>query len=242
MTREAKEWWAVAAEGFQDGLDLDVGLNWTGFGADDLGIFEDVTGTEMLELGCGGGQCAVALAKRGADVTGVDISAEQLGYARARAAEHDVAVGFVQGDVTDLGVAGQVFDVAYNAWVFQWVGDLDACFEETYRVLRDGGRFVFSLPHPVYTLADPETHRVEESYFDTGRRVTANEDGPDQVTYRHAVGDVHNALVDAGFRVERLLEPGSEDPDEHEGGPWGEYTPELMAKLPSTVLFEARKR
>jgi hypothetical protein len=52
--------------------------------------------------------------------------------------------------------------------------------------------------------------------------------------------DVHDALVDAGFRVERIREPGSPDPDDYEEGPWGEVRPELLAKLPSTLIFEAR--
>lgn len=59
------------------------------------------------------------------------------------------------------------------------------------------------MPHPIYEIADPETHRIEESYFDTGRHVEEQADlDADMVTYRHRVADVHNGLVDAGFTVE----------------------------------------
>ncbi|WP_436926331.1 class I SAM-dependent methyltransferase [Halosimplex amylolyticum] len=243
MTEEVKEWWDLTAGWFQDEIDLDVGVNWTGTTSDDdLTLLSDVAGKDALELGCGGGQCSVALAQRGANVTGLDLSEEQLSFARDLAAEHDVDVEFVQGDVTNLEMfPDDSFDVAFNAYVFQWVGDLAACFRETHRVLRPGGRLVFSMPHPVYDLADPETHRVEESYFDTGRQVTTYDDlDSDMVTYRHRISDVHNALTGAGFRVERLLEPGSDDPGHYEEGPWGEHRPELLAKLPSTLIFEAR--
>ncbi|WP_459191225.1 class I SAM-dependent methyltransferase [Halosimplex sp. J119] len=242
MTEEVREWWELTARWFQEDADLDVGVNWTGLGTDDdLTLLLDVAGRDVLELGCGGGQCSVALAERGASVTGLDLSAEQLAFARDLAGERDADVEFLQGDVTDLGFADDSFDVAFNAYVFQWVGDLAACFREAHRVLRPAGRFVFSMPHPVYGLADAESHRVEGSYFDTGRQVTPQDDlDVDMVTYRHTVSEVHNALVGAGFRVERLLEPGSDDPDDYEEGPWGERKPELLAKLPSTLIFEAR--
>jgi SAM-dependent methyltransferase len=241
MTEEVKAWWELTAEWFQDEIDRDIGVNWTGSTTDDdLTLLDDVAGADVLELGCGG-QCSVALARRGANVTGIDLSAEQLSFARGLAAEHDVDVALVQGDVTDLGVRDDAFDVAFNAYVLQWVDDLAACFRETHRVLRPGGRFVFAMPHPVYPLADPDTHTVEESYFDTGRQVTQYDDlDQEMVTYRHRVSDVHNALIRAGFRVERIREPGSDDPDDYETGRWGEEQPALLAKLPSTLVFEAR--
>jgi ubiquinone/menaquinone biosynthesis C-methylase UbiE len=241
MTEEVKRWWEATAEHFQDDIDLPVGINWTGFGHSDLTLLDDVAGNDVVELGCGGGQCSVALAERGATVTGVDIAAEQLGFARDLAVERGVNVEFLQGDITDLGLADASFDLAFNAWVFQWVGDLNAAFAEARRVLRPGGRFVFSTPHAAYELADPDSTRVEESYFDTGRHVTSHEGvDAEEVTYRHRVSDVYNALVDAGFRVERLHEPGSDDPADYEEGPWGCMTPELMSKLPTTLVVEAR--
>ena len=242
MTEEVREWWELTARWFQDDIDLDVGVNWTGVSADtDLELLGDVEGADVLELGCGGGQCSVALADRGATVTGVDLSQEQLAYARELATDHGADVAFLGGDVTDLGLVDDSFDIVFNAYVFQWVDDLGACFRETARVLRPGGRFVFAMPHPVYGLADPESHRVEESYFDTGRQVESVEDvETDMVTFRHRVSDVYNALVEAGFRVERMREPGSSDPDDYEEGPWGENRPELLAKLPKTLIFECR--
>lgn len=244
MTEDVKAWWEETAAYFQAEIDLAVGVNWTGLGDGDLELLDDVAGTDVLELGCGGGQCSVALAERGANVTGVDLSTEQLAYARDLADEREVSVDFVHGDVTDLGMfADGCFDVAFNAYVFQWVGDLDACFAETHRVLRPDGRLIFSMPHPFYELFDPETEVIEGSYFDTGRQVAVYDDlDADMVTYRHTVSGVYNALVDAGFRIERMLEPGTDDPDAYEEGPWGIHVPELMSKIPSTLVFDARKR
>lgn len=238
-----RAWWEETAAWFQEDIDLDVGVNWVGFHDGELNLLSDVAGDEILELGCGGGQCSVALAERGAEVTGIDIAEAQLAHARELAAEHGVAPTFYREDVTDLSrFPDERFDTAFNAYVFQWVGDLAACFRETNRVLRPGGRFVFSMPHPVYGLADPESGEVVESYFDTGRQVTEEPElENDMVTYRHRVSDVYNSLHDAGFAVERVHEPGSSDPQDYEEGPWGEHVPELLSKLPSTLAFETRK-
>jgi len=245
MTEEVRDWWEAIAEYFQDEIDMDVGINWTGQWAPDVDLFTDaeLDGAQVLELGCGGGQCTVAIAQRGATVTGIDLSAAQLAHARELAAEHGVGVEFLRADVTDLGMfADESFDVAFNAWVFQWVGDLAACFTETCRVLRPGGRFVFSMPHPYYDLLDPDSGAVADSYFDTGRQVISH-DGMevDHVTYRHSVSDVHNALRAAGFEIDRLLEPGTDDPDAYGSGPWGEHVPALLSKIPSVLIVDARK-
>lgn len=238
---DVRAWWEETGEWFQDDIDLDVGVNWVGYGGGDLDLLDDVDGERVLELGCGGGQCTVAMAQRGADVVGIDLAESQLAHARELAAEHGVDPAFYREDVTDLSRFGDgSFDAAFNAYVFQWVGDLDACFRETHRVLRPGGRFAFSMPHPVYGLADPETGEVTGSYFDTGRQVTEEPElENDMVTYRHRVSDVYDALHGAGFAVEAMHEPGSADPEDWEEGPWGEHVPELLSKLPSTLAFEA---
>lgn len=244
MTREVKQWWEATAEHFQNESNVEVGLHWAW--PDDFGLqlLEDFEDRDVLELGCGGGQLGIELATRGANVTGVDISEEQLAHARELAAEHGVEVTFCQADITDLGMFDdEQFDVACNAWVFQWVGDLAGVFEESHRLLRPDGRLAFSMPHPFYQIADPDSHEITDSYFDTGRYAIEHEEmDVDQVMYRHTVSGVYNSLVDAGFTVEQLHEPGTDDPDAYAEGPWGERTPELMSKLPNVLVVEARKK
>lgn len=243
MTQEVRQWWEATAEDFQDEAGIDPGVDWVFLYDENLELLGDVEGQRLLELGCGGGQCTVGMAERGANVTGIDLSEAQLDHARELAAERDVDVDLIQGDVTDLSAFEDgAFDAAFNAYVFQWVEDLAACFEETYRVLRPGGRFAFTTPHPFDKLFDPETHRVEESYFETGRHVVVDESREaNLVTHRNTVSDYVNGLIHAGFEIEAMHEPGSSDPQDYEPGPWGEHPPELTSKVPDVLGFEAKK-
>lgn len=241
MTEEVKEWWEFSSEGFQEASPVSVGCNW-GWDLDNEKLLGDIAGKDVLELGCGGGQDTVALKDFGANVIGVDLSREQLNHAVTLAGEHDVTFDLVQGDITELPFVDNRFDLSYNTYVFQWVSDLQECFEETHRILRPRGRFVFSMPHPFFKLADPETHEIVKSYFDTGRQIQADEraGAPNQVTFRQKISDVYNALRKSGFDVEQMLEPGTSDPTDYEPGPWGVITPELRALLPRVLIISAR--
>ena len=243
MDETVREWWNAWSEQFQREGDIDVALAW-GPGAppgDDLGLLGDVDGTKAVELGCGGAQFGLALAERGADVTGVDISAAQLDHARSLAAEREQEVEFVEASVTDLPLSDATFDLAFSAFAFQWVGDLRACFEEAHRVLVDGGRLVFSVDHPYYKLLDPETGGFARSYFDDSpRRAYSESLDAEMIIQQRRVSDVVNLLVEAGFTVEELHEPGYEDAGAYESA-FGSFDPELMADVPPTLVVAARK-
>jgi SAM-dependent methyltransferase len=247
MEDEAREWWNSWADQFQEeygGDEIDVGIAW-GPGAaegDDLGLLGDLEGTKAIELGCGGAQFGIALSEHGADVTGVDISAEQLAYARALADDRDQNIEFIETSVTDMPmIQDATYELAFSAWAFQWVAGLNACFAEPYRILEDGGRFVFSVDHPYYKLLDPETHDFERSYFDVSpRRAYSDSLDAEMVIYRRPVSEVVNRLIDTGFTIEELREPGYADPDDYESE-FGSYVPELMATVPPTVVYAARK-
>lgn len=57
--------------------------------------------------------------------------------------------------------------------------------------------------------------------------------------FDRTVADLHNAVVDAGFEVWRLLESGSSDPEDYDEDPPESNRPELMAKVPRSLRFWA---
>ena len=206
-----------------------------------LEFLPDLEGADVVELGCGGGQASVGFARRDTGrVVGVDLSSKQLAHARGLRDAYEVEARFLAGDVTALPLADDAFDLAFSSWVFQMVDDLDACVFEAARVLRPGGTFVFAVPHPFYELFDPETREVTRSYFDREpERKTIADLEPDLIVFHRSIGEIHRALVDAGFVVERLLEPGSADPDEYREQ-WS-HKPDLMAMIPPTLVVRARR-
>jgi len=206
-----------------------------------LDLLPQLDGVDAVELGCGGGQGSVGLARRGAaSVVGVDLSTNQLEHARHLAGLYGAAdvVDFVAADVTALPLAADRFDLAFSSWVFQMVADLDAAFAAARRVLRADGTFCFAVPHPFYETFDPECQELARSYFDaTPERKSIGDLDPALTVFHHTIADVHGALVDAGFVVERLLEPGSDDPSAYREQ-WSQR-PELMAKVPPTLVVRA---
>ena len=199
-------------------------------------------GIEFAELGCGGGQASVGTAVEGADrVTGVDFSTAQLEHARHLRDCYGVDARFVAGDVTDLPLADDAVDVAFSGWVVQMIEDLDAYLAEARRVLRDEGVLGFDVPHPFYECFDPATESIERSYHGPQRRSITIDEAYDSnlVVFDRPVSDLHNAVVDAGFDVRRVLEPGSDDPEADDDDPLDSNRPSLMAKVPRTLRFWA---
>ena len=244
--QSARDWWNGWADYFQaeygDG-EVEVGIDW-GPGApfgDDLGLLGDVDGTRAIELGCGGAQFGIALSEQGADVTGVDVSEDQLAHAHENAAERGQDVDFLHASVTDIpSVPDDTFDLAFSAYAFQWVADLRACFAEAHRVLREGGRLVFSVDHPYYKILDPETESFTASYFDgEQRRVYSEEFDAEMVIHRRPISETVSLLTDAGFAVEAIREPGYDDPEAYDSE-FGSFDPDLMAKVPPTLVYAAR--
>ncbi|AXG11336.1 class I SAM-dependent methyltransferase [Haloplanus rubicundus] len=202
-------------------------------------------GVEFVELGCGGGQASVGTAAEGADrVVGVDFSAAQLDHARRLRDCYGVDAQFVAGDVTTLPLADDAFDVAFSGWVVQMIERLDAYLSEARRVLRADGVLGFDVPHPFYECFDPATESIERSYHGPPHREITIDERYDAnlIVFDRPVSDLHNALVDAGFDVRRVLEPGSDDPEAYDDDPLDSNRPSLMAKVPRTLRFWATVR
>jgi SAM-dependent methyltransferase len=203
-------------------------------------VLDSVEDKAYVELGCGGGQGSVGTAELGAEpVVGVDFSGEQLRHARRLRDHYGVDARFLQGDVTDLPFPDDAFDVASSEAVYQMIADLEGAFREARRVLRDGGVFVVSVPHPIYEILDVETGTFERDYLGPDRRTITIDESYDaeMVVFDRTVGDLHDALVGAGFEVRRLLETRHHRAEQ--GDPDDEALPDLLWKVPGSVRFWA---
>ena len=203
-------------------------------------VLDSIEGEDYVELGCGGGQGSVGTADLGADtVVGVDFSGEQLDHARKLRDFYGVDAQFVQGDVTALPLASDRFDAASSEAAFQMVEHLDEALAEARRVLRDGGVFVCSVPHPFNEILDAETATVEGDYFDEEPREITIDDEYDATlqVFDRTVADLHNGLQNAGFGVRHVVEHQRHAVEN--GDPEDSDLPEVLWRVPQSVRFWA---
>jgi SAM-dependent methyltransferase len=108
-------------------------------------LIGDVAGRRVLDYGCGHGMAAVVLARHGAGVTGIDLSAGYVAEAQRRAAANEVEVDFRQADAERLPFPDRSFDAVWGCAILHHL-DLERAGAELRRVLRPGGVAVFCEP------------------------------------------------------------------------------------------------
>ena len=102
-----------------------------------------VRGERLLDVGCGLGEAALALAGDlgdGGEIVGVDASAEMLRIAQANAGSAGCSVHFSVGDACALDEPSGSFDAVRSERTLQWIAEPDAAISEMRRVLRPCGR------------------------------------------------------------------------------------------------------
>lgn len=177
-----------------------------------LDLAGDVSGLRLLEVACGQGRVARELARRGAALTGLDISAAMLARAGACEAAEPLGICYLHADVTASGVLeGQVFDGVVCNYGLSDVDDLDGLLANVARLLCPGGWFVFSLLHPCFPGWDsdaPSSWPPGQGYYQEGWWLASN------TGYRGRVGSSHrmistylNSLIGHGLALDRAAEP-----------------------------------
>ena len=121
-----------------------------------LELCEPVKGLEILDLGCGEGYCSRELKRRGAGrVLGIDISDEMIAAACYEEKETPLGIQYARGTADDLSeVPDGSFDSCLAMFLYNYMSTerMKQSMAEVRRVLKPGGRFVFSVPHPAFSF------------------------------------------------------------------------------------------
>lgn len=241
-----RAWWDAEAPRYQaeHGAFLgDADFVWCpeGLREEDVRLLGEVRSRDVLEVGCGAAQCARWLLRAGARVTAFDLSGGQLAQARRLDVRSGPTVGrLVQADAQRLPLADGSFDAVCSAFgAIPFVADSAAVMSEVARVLRPGGRFVFSVTHPTrWAFPDdpgPAGLTVRQSYFDRTPYVEVDGHGRTvYVEHHRTLGDRVRELVQAGLVLVDLVEP--EWPAGHDRQ-WGQWSPLRGRLMPGTAIF-----
>lgn len=178
----------------------------------ELHLLGDVYGKKVLELGCGGANCGIALAKQGAIVTCIDISEQQIMFARENAAREKVNVQFIVSDIEEINIGKEEYDIVISMAALGYIENIEKVFQSVKHILKDKGIFVCSLPDATnacitskYLWNDPpETY----SYFYTGptKWRWEDDDNFEFITYRRPISDYINMLADTGFYIRKVYQ------------------------------------
>jgi len=211
----------------------------------ELQVLGDVSGKDVLELGCGGAQWSIALARRGARLTGLDLSEAQLAFAREQVKAAGVEVRLVHASADDTGLPSSSFDLVFADHGAPGFVDPARWVPEAARLLRPGGLLAFNAATPwLHACWDPERKamgdRLVASYFGMRRFEDATDGAePSMVEFMLGYGDWLRLFLANGLRVVDLLELRAPE------DAWTTYTtyapPEWARRWPAEQIWKVEK-
>lgn len=171
----------------------------------------DVSGKALLHLQCHFGLDTLSWARKGARVTGVDLSPVSIKKANELKGKASLRGEFICCDVYDYeSRAACLYDIVFVSYgALNWLPDLGRWARVVAKSLRDGGHLHLVEFHPAYDLhcGDPYFSQKEPA-INEGAAYTENggSETAEMVTWSHPLGEVVNALIENGIAIDHLNE------------------------------------
>lgn len=146
-------------------------------------------------------------------VTGIDISEQQITFAKKQAKHEGVDIKFEVSSIEDYRFQDE-YDLVISICAFQYVDNLERVFRKVYQHLVPGGILIFSTNHPAFYTAAYATIWKDEkentNYHDEKPETWKWDDsGLDDFTFTtfpHPVEFYINQLLECGFKIDRMHE------------------------------------
>lgn len=252
--------WETLSEHYQKTVKIsthDIHYGLLAHGENQLSLLGTVKGKRVLEVGCGGGQNTIALARKGAKAIGVDPAHSQISYAQTLAATLKSTAQFAVASAVDLPFGNEHFHVVLTSYAFDFVENIKKAFEEVFYVLKKGGIFILCLSHPYfnavigYLTGEESEPRTYVSWPET---VTweweCQKESITMWSYNRTLSQLVNPLVEQGFILEKMVEQGIEDvasmsEEEKSAIPyisgWNTKEYQVLQRLPCTFIAKVKK-
>lgn len=181
-------------------------------------MLPDFSNKRVLDLGCGfGWHCQYALEHGAASVIGVDISEKMLAVAKEKTSRE---IEYICKPIEDAKFPERSFDVVISSLAFHYLESFEKITRSVFTWLVNGGEFVFSVEHPVFTSYGTQDwhrdangsilHFPVDNYFYEGKR-EANFLGETVIKYHKTLTTYLNTLLQNGFEITGVVEPQPSD-------------------------------
>ncbi|MFM2138111.1 MAG: hypothetical protein RJA57_418 [Bacteroidota bacterium] len=183
----------------------------------ELGELGDLSGRSLLHLQCHFGMDTLDWARRGAVVTGVDISDVSIQEAERLRDEMGLKARFIRCNVLDTPAhVPETFDIVFTSYgTIGWLPDLEPWAAVIAQKLKPGGLFFLAEFHPVVWMFDDSFSRIQYPYRKGPVIVTENGGtytdrdaliAAQEYSWNHGIGEVLSALMGAGLTLRSFRE------------------------------------
>ncbi|MBP5674556.1 MAG: methyltransferase domain-containing protein [Victivallales bacterium] len=214
---------------------------------------KSLAGLDCLEVGCGGAQNSIYLAKHGANCTAVDISEKQLKIARRLAKKTDVDICFLRADMEKMPLPeSEQYDIVHSCHAIAFTTDQRHAIHELAACVKAGGMLVVSTVHPLsggeWVDLEGEDGLLVKDYFRPTAETRELDNGDEAVSRAYPIGVMTEWIAETGLVLERILEPECKKPQNgtikgkvpYWSEVWEEHASELQ-RVPYTIIYIARR-
>lgn len=200
-----------------------------------LSLLPSVAGKKVLDAGCAAGWYSKWLLDKGANVIAMDFSPSMIEMTRKRIGEK---ADVIQGDLNEPlnFIEDKSMDIILSSLTLHYIRDWNLVMSEFNRILKPLGSLIFSVHHPFMDF----TYFNRENYFLTEIIEDEWETNKGKIKvqfYRRPLSKIISPVIDAGFTIEKLMEPM---PTEK----FKELHPQVyerLTKKPQFLFLRARK-
>jgi len=163
-----------------------------------LSILGNVKGKKVLDAGCGAGRECEVLAKKGANVIGIDISEQMIKIAKERC--KGLSVRFLLKDMEKTGLPSEYFDIILSVFSVMYKRNLRNVLKEFKRLLKKRGELLVVVPHPARKMV-----KYSKDYFKRGK-FWEDHKVIKWFNYYRTIEDYINSLISEGFCIREIKE------------------------------------